>query len=99
MTPRMHHRIETHVHEDDDIIAFARSWAPWGGGSSEDILVEFGLREAEYFERLRLALARPGATASLKPAQLEQLSNICAVRSAGQACPDIARPAERWSVG
>ncbi|MFW0789563.1 DUF3263 domain-containing protein [Gordonia sp. CPCC 205333] len=40
----------------DELIDFARRWAPYGGGSDEDILVQFGISEHEYFRRLREAL-------------------------------------------
>lgn len=41
------------------ILAFARRWYPYGGGTPEDILVEFGIDEREYFRRLQEILADP----------------------------------------
>lgn len=35
-----------------EIVDFARRWYPYGGGTAEDILVEFGIGEREYFRRL-----------------------------------------------
>ncbi|ORM33444.1 DUF3263 domain-containing protein [Williamsia sp. 1135] len=35
-----------------EILDFARRWYPYGGGTAEDILVEFGIAEREYFRRL-----------------------------------------------
>ncbi|PYE17988.1 uncharacterized protein DUF3263 [Williamsia limnetica] len=35
-----------------EILDFARRWYPYGGGTAEDILVEFGIGEREYFRRL-----------------------------------------------
>ncbi|WP_040525513.1 DUF3263 domain-containing protein [Gordonia effusa] len=40
----------------DELIDFARRWFPYGGGSNEDILIQFGISEHEYFRRLREAL-------------------------------------------
>lgn len=38
--------------EHAEILDFARRWLPYGGGTAEDILVEFGIGEREYFRRL-----------------------------------------------
>lgn len=35
-----------------EMVDFARRWYPYGGGTAEDILVEFGIGEHEYFRRL-----------------------------------------------
>lgn len=35
-----------------EMLDFARRWYPYGGGTAEDILVEFGIGEREYFRRL-----------------------------------------------
>lgn len=42
------------------LVAFARRWLPYGGGSRGDILVEFGLTEDEYFTRLLAVLPEAG---------------------------------------
>ncbi|MCK0516027.1 DUF3263 domain-containing protein [Williamsia sp. DF01-3] len=38
--------------EVERMLDFARRWYPYGGGSADDILVEFGIGERDYFERL-----------------------------------------------
>lgn len=35
-----------------EILDFAQRWYPYGGGTAEDLLVEFGIDEHEYFRRL-----------------------------------------------
>ena len=50
---------KAHENLDDqpaDILDFARRWYHYGGGSAEDILVEFGITEHEYFHRLGAVL-------------------------------------------
>jgi hypothetical protein len=54
----------TSVPEPDDrgrLLTFAMQWYRYGGGSGEDIFVEFGLTETAYFQRL-LALVTHGVT-------------------------------------
>lgn len=53
------HMANAHDNLDDqpaDILGFARRWYLFGGGSAEDILVEFGVTEHEYFRRLGAVL-------------------------------------------
>lgn len=53
------HMPNAHDNLDDqpaDILGFARRWYLFGGGSAEDILVEFGITEHEYFRRLGAVL-------------------------------------------
>jgi hypothetical protein len=38
--------------EAERMVDFARRWYPYGGGSAEDILVEFGIGERDFFQRL-----------------------------------------------
>lgn len=38
--------------ESARMVAFALQWLPYGGGSAEDIMVEFGMAPREYFTRL-----------------------------------------------
>jgi hypothetical protein len=38
--------------EAERMLEFARRWYPYGGGSAEDILIEFGIGERDYFKRL-----------------------------------------------
>ena len=42
--------------EVERMLDFARRWYPYSGGSADDILVEFGIGERDYFERLTDAL-------------------------------------------
>lgn len=35
-----------------ELLDFAQRWYPYGGGTAEDILVEFGISAHEYFRRL-----------------------------------------------
>lgn len=41
---------------DDAVLAFARVWAPYGGPSSEDIFVEFGISRASFYRRVESRL-------------------------------------------
>ena len=60
------------------LLTFAKKWRHWGGGSAEDILVEFGLSPSEYFRQLQTLLdERNGAAAHLPLAVHEQLKLIC----------------------
>lgn len=34
------------------MMEFARTWSQYGGGEAEDIMVNFGLTEKQYFERI-----------------------------------------------
>lgn len=61
---------------DDAILAFARSWYGYGGGSDEDIYVEFGLPARAYFERLRTLLQGPAAD-SLDPQMRDEMRAVC----------------------
>ncbi|SEE84692.1 hypothetical protein SAMN04490220_8688 [Rhodococcus jostii] len=36
----------------DDFITFARTWAPYGGASSEDIFVKYGMTRTEFVRKL-----------------------------------------------
>lgn len=47
------------VIEDMRIIEFARRWLPYGGGTTGDLLVEFGMTPAGYVARLNNILAGP----------------------------------------
>jgi hypothetical protein len=38
--------------EVERMLDFAHRWYPYGGGSADDILVEFGIGERDFFERL-----------------------------------------------
>lgn len=64
---------------DEAILTFGRSWYGYGGGSDEDIYVEFGLAARPYFERLRQLLDEPAAAALDEPTR-EKMRAVCARR-------------------
>lgn len=39
--------------EDHELLSFAVSWLPYGGGPSDEILIRFGLTKERYLMRLR----------------------------------------------
>ncbi|WP_206007136.1 hypothetical protein [Rhodococcus pseudokoreensis] len=46
----------------DELIAFGRTWAPFGGPSAEDVFVTFGMSRNTYYNKLaRVLRARPEA--------------------------------------
>lgn len=61
------------------MVAFALRWAPFGGGSSEDIFVTFGLCERAYFQRLHTILAGPSLP-GLDDLAWQRLRQVCAQR-------------------
>ncbi len=62
-----------------DLIRFAQIWAPYGGGSTEEIYVTFGLAPHAYFTRLRDALKSP-AIRGLAAGDVARLRSICLCR-------------------
>ena len=64
---------------DSAILTFARSWYGYGGGSAEDIYVEFGLHPKTYFERLKALLDSPAA-ADIDESTRERIRAVCARR-------------------
>ncbi|MCX6489414.1 MAG: hypothetical protein NTX68_00300 [Rhodococcus sp.] len=42
----------------DPLMAFAVTWEPYGGASTEDVFVEFGIDMSEYRRRLFVMLCR-----------------------------------------
>ncbi|MEY1677925.1 hypothetical protein AB4Z55_27535 [Gordonia sp. ABKF26] len=72
--------------EREDMIAFALRWAPFGGGSSEDIWVRFGIPERVFFHRLHRVLAAappPG----LDDTAWQRLRRVCEHRLASTSAP------------
>lgn len=62
------------VTTDDSIAQFAHRWGRFGGGSAEDIFVNFGLPPAEYFRRLHeLVRRKPDLFADDLAAVLDEL--------------------------
>ncbi|MBV6761049.1 hypothetical protein [Rhodococcus opacus] len=68
-------------HETDNtnyMITFAVKRRHYGGGTGEDILVEFALSQREYFRKLRSLLNdRVGVAADLPGTVHDQLTRIC----------------------
>ncbi|MDV6271213.1 hypothetical protein [Rhodococcus globerulus] len=63
------------------MITFAKKWRHWGGGSGEDILMEFGLSQSECFRQLQTLLEQGiGAAADLPEGLREELTIICQQR-------------------
>ena len=60
------------------LVGFAISWLPYGGGSAEDIFLEFGLTEHAYFERL-LTLLKDGDL-RVSEAARHGLGSVCVRR-------------------
>ncbi len=54
--------------EEKQMLQFARIWAPYGGPSSEDLYVAFGLSRIQFNERIASALARSGTSSPPSPA-------------------------------
>lgn len=66
---------------DHDLIAFARAWAPYGGGGPEDIFVTFGITPDTYFTRLA-ALLDSRHTHAVDQQERRVLQAICTHRLA-----------------
>lgn len=64
---------------DHAIVAFGRSWYGYGGGSDEDIYVEFGIPASTYFARLRTLIDSPIAR-DLDVSTRDGIRNVCAER-------------------
>lgn len=62
--------------ERDDMIAFALRWAPFGGGSTEDIWLTFGVGERVFFQRLQRVLSTP-PPAGLDDTAWQRLRHVC----------------------
>jgi hypothetical protein len=73
--------INDSVIEDAQVIEFARRWLPYGGGTTGDLLIEFGMTPACYVARLGKILAGPVGR-RLDPQLRSELSHFVAVRSA-----------------
>ncbi|MGU3438142.1 hypothetical protein ACNHUS_34680 [Actinomycetes bacterium M1A6_2h] len=62
------------------MLGYARRWMPYGGGSSEDIMVTFGLVTETYFLRLRTMLTAPIRLDNLDAGTTAALLSICQLR-------------------
>lgn len=61
---------------DHAILAFGRSWYGYGGGSDEDIYVEFGIPARTYFERLQAVIDSPAAR-DIDGAVRDAIKSVC----------------------
>lgn len=73
------------------MVAFAVRWAPFGGGSAEEIRVRFGISERVYFLRLRVVLNGP-VPQGLDEIMWTRLQRICDQRLAGPDDPGAPPP-------
>jgi hypothetical protein len=76
---------------DDDIVAFAMRWRHWGGGSAEDIFVQFGMSSDQYFRRLYSRLETVSVRV-VSRAEAEQLRAICRKRLDDRQEPEGVPP-------
>ncbi|QHE70802.1 hypothetical protein GFS60_04393 [Rhodococcus sp. WAY2] len=68
------------------ILSFALQWQHYGGGSNEDIYVNFGLSPRQYFMRLLRILRGP---TELEIRVISELNELCASRLGTElACHD-----------
>lgn len=77
--------------ERQEMVAFAVRWAPFGGGSAEDIWIRFGVSERVYFLRLRVLLQGP-APQGLDEMMWTRLRRVCDQRLAGPDDPGAPPP-------
>ena len=70
--------------EDMRIIEFARRWLPYGGGTTGDLLVEFGMTPDCYLARLDSILAGPRAE-ELDPTFRDDLRRFVSIRTSQPA--------------
>ncbi|MFD9664900.1 DUF3263 domain-containing protein [Rhodococcus sp. NPDC059968] len=70
--------------EDMRIIEFARRWLPYGGGTTGDLLVEFGMTPACYIARLDSILTGPTAN-QLDPNFRDDLRRFVSLRASRPA--------------
>ena len=60
---------------DHELLTFAISWLPYGGGPDDEILVNFGLSKQSYLDRLRDDVDRHRP--HIHPHTLERLIQFC----------------------
>ncbi|MFC7955473.1 DUF3263 domain-containing protein [Rhodococcoides kroppenstedtii] len=64
--------------DDQLVVAFLQRWYAYGGGRSEDILVEFGLSTTQFFTRARDLLESKAVR--VDPALAEAMLTVCRKR-------------------
>ncbi|GAF45551.1 hypothetical protein RW1_022_01310 [Rhodococcus wratislaviensis NBRC 100605] len=58
--------------DTDDVVAFARTWAPYGGAPTSEIFVRFGMSRSRFVDRLWQVV--PGVTRD--PAIVRELAAV-----------------------
>ncbi|MFE5700388.1 DUF3263 domain-containing protein [Rhodococcus koreensis] len=74
-----------------ELITFARAWAPYGGGNPEEIFVTFGITPHAYFTRLA-ALLDSTDTKEMAQHERQALLSVCTLRLGGPTRQQIAGP-------
>lgn len=67
---------------DHDLLTFAISWLPYGGGPEDEMLVNFGMTKRRYLNRLREVVYRQRHL--IHPTVAERLIALCEQSSAVQ---------------
>ena len=93
--PTARSRADAHPRERE-IVAFAKVWVPYGGGSDADIFVTFGLTPEQYFIRLATFLGSPPA-GELTSAQRRTIRKAC--DQTPRAHPEPDQPQQLLAVG
>ncbi|MDF3310572.1 DUF3263 domain-containing protein [Rhodococcus sp. T2V] len=78
---------------EKDMLAFARTWKPYGGNDDE-ILPEFGLTATTFYHRVLALLNRP-LTHGLGIAECQAIRTFCAAKLRAYDCAVTSRPAQR----
>jgi hypothetical protein len=71
---------------DRDLVAFVRSWAPYGGPPADEVMVEFGLTLDQLADRMQLI-------AATERARRFECERAARVRRPGSAAPAPSVPA------
>lgn len=70
-SPNSAHRVS-----DTEILDFASTWVPFGGGTDEEIFINFGLGADEYFDRLIKILEKGRTRSGLDLQQVIKLARM-----------------------
>ncbi|WP_099383126.1 hypothetical protein [Williamsia muralis] len=62
------------------IVDFAVRWHRYGGGGAEDIFVDFGLSESDYFIRLETLLSARSLATGLDSKTIADMRDVCRQR-------------------
>jgi hypothetical protein len=69
--------------EDHELLTFAVSWLPYGGATSEEIWLRFGLTKERYLARLRQTVDEHRR--QIHPATAAKLVEMCEARQSAQS--------------